>query len=176
MRFAPTPLIGACLIEPDILRDNRGAFARTFCKKELAAQGIDFEIVQGNLSFNTRRGTVRGMHFQRAPKAEAKLIRCTKGELCDVIVDLRRDSPTYCQSFSVELTAKNYRILYLPEGFAHGFQTLTDDTEVLYEMSEYYSPEHAAGVRWNDPAFDIRWPLEITVISDRDQAYRNFQP
>ena len=159
-----------------MLRDERGAFARTFCRQELAAQGIDFDIVQCNVSLNARRGTVRGMHFQRPPKAEGKLVRCTRGAVHDVIVDLRRDSPAYCRWFSVELTADNRRILYVPQGLAHGFQSLTDDTELLYEMSAFYCAEYAAGVRWNDPAFGIRWPLEVTVLSPKDQFYPDFQP
>lgn len=176
MKFLPLPLPGACVIEPEMLCDQRGAFARTYCRRELAAQGIDFEIVQSNVSLNTHRGTVRGMHFQRFPKAEGKLIRCTRGAVHDVIVDLRPDSPAYCRWTSVELTADNHRILYVPPGLGHGFQTLTDDAELFYEMSEFYSAEHASGVRWNDPAFGILWPLEVTILSPKDQAYPDFQP
>jgi dTDP-4-dehydrorhamnose 3,5-epimerase len=171
MRFEPTGLPGALVVEVEYRRDDRGFFSRTFCVDEFAAQGIELPVVQCNVSFNARRGTLRGMHYQVEPKAEIKLVRCTRGAIFDVIVDLRPDSMTYRRWFGAELSAANHRALYIPGGFAHGFQTLEDDAEVFYQMSEFYSPEHARGVRWNDPAMAIRWPLPVSAISERDAAY-----
>ncbi len=176
MKFAPTPLSGAVLIEPELRPDERGFFARTFCREELARQGIDFAIVQSNVSFNRSRGTLRGMHFQREPRAEDKLVSCVRGRIFDVIIDLRAGSPTRGRWYGVELSAENRRILYVPKGFAHGFQTLSDEAEVYYQMSEYYSPAHAAGVRWDDAAFGIDWPLPVGVVSEKDRSYPDYQP
>lgn len=176
LKFANTGLPGAFVIEPEFLADERGFFARTWCAREFADHGLKHVFVQGNISFNRRTGTLRGLHYQTPPHEEAKLVRCTAGAICDVIVDLRPDSPAYLKNFAVELTQENHKMLYVPEGCAHGFQTLADGTEVLYHMSEFYSPECSAGHRWNDPAFGIDWPLEVSVISERDSSYASFSP
>ena len=174
MRFVSTPLSGAFLIELEPVSDERGFFARTFCRNEFAAHGLDLSLIQCNISFNRKKGTLRGMHFQKAPHEEAKIVRCTQGKIYDVIVDLRPESDTSCKWFGAELTAKNRRAFYIPSGFAHGFLTLTDDVEVLYHMSEFFHPECASGVRWNDPAFSIVWPEEVAIILDRDANYPDF--
>ena len=173
MRFTPTSLEGVLIVELEPHADERGFFARSFCVDEFAARGLRTDVLQCNVSFNRRRGTLRGMHFQVAPRAEAKLVRCTRGALLDVVVDLRPASPTYCRWVGVELggEAAPHRALYVPEGFAHGFQTLEDDTEVFYQMFERFSAEHARGVRWDDPAFGIRWPLPDPILSDKDRSY-----
>jgi dTDP-4-dehydrorhamnose 3,5-epimerase len=176
MRFEELHLGGAYVIEPERKEDERGFFARTWCRREFAAHGIDCDWVQCNISFNKRRGTLRGMHYQIAPHEEAKLVRCTMGALCDVIVDLRPNSPRRGQWAAVELTADNRRMLYVPPGFAHGFQTLADDTEVFYQMSEFHCPEAARGVRWNDPTLAIDWPeCDKRIIATRDQGYPDFR-
>ena len=175
MRIADTPLQGALLLEPERIEDERGYFARTFCVDELAARGMRFEVVQCNVSSNRRRGTLRGMHFQRPPHAEGKIVSCLAGSLLDVIVDLREDSPSFRRWHAVELSAANRLALAIPPGLAHGFQTLEDGTEVQYMMSRRYVPEAAAGVRWNDPAFGIRWPIERPILSARDAAYPDFE-
>ena len=167
----PTQLDGAFVVEPEPVRDDRGFFARSFCQNEFRARGLDPAVAQCNISFNSRRGTLRGLHFQVKPHEEAKLVRCTRGAIWDVIVDLREVSPTRYQWFSVDLSADNHRALYVPPGFAHGFQTLVDDSEVLYLMSEFYHPESARGLRWDDPAFGISWPYADPVISSRDRSY-----
>lgn len=174
MIFKETKLKGAYIIELEPLEDERGFFARSFCRKEFEEQGLNFSIVQCNLSYNKRKGTLRGMHYQIAPHEEAKLVSCIRGAIYDVIIDLRPNSSTYRQWFAVELTAENYKMLYIPAGFAHGFQTLEGNTVVFYQMSEFYHPECARGVRWNDPAFGIVWPDDIRVISDRDRQYPDF--
>ena len=174
MIFRETKLKGAYIIELEPLEDERGFFARSFCQKEFEQHGLNFSIVQCNLSYNKKRGTLRGMHYQIAPHEEAKLVSCIRGAIYDVIIDLRPNSSTYRQWFAVELTAEDYRMLYIPAGFAHGFQTLKDDTEVFYQISEFYHPESAKGVCWNDPAFGIVWPDDIRVISDRDRQYPDF--
>lgn len=176
MIFTETKLVGAYVIEPARHSDERGFFARAFDQEAFAARGLNPVIVQCNISYNRLRGTLRGMHYQAAPHAETKLVRCTAGVVYDVIVDLRPDSPTFCQWISVELSADNRRLLYVPEGFAHGLQTLADDTEVFYQMGAPYVAEAARGVRYNDPAFGIAWPLPVTVIADRDRDYEDFQP
>lgn len=176
MRFTETPLPGAFLVEIEPLEDDRGFFARSFCVREFEAHGLDPYIAQCNVSHNLRRGTLRGMHYQAYPAAEAKLVRCTRGSVYDVIIDLRPESPTYCKWQSFELSVANARALYVPEGFAHGFQTLEDDSDVLYQMSEYYAPECARGVRWDDPAFGVRWPVERPIISEKDRVYEDFRP
>lgn len=175
MKFIKTSLEGAYLIEPELLCDERGFFSRTYCANEFIASGLPLDIVQSSISFNKLRGTLRGMHYQKQPYSEIKLVRCTQGSIYDVIVDLRSDSNTYMQWFGVELTASNHLSVYIPVGFAHGFITLSDDAEVLYFMSEFYDPAGACGVRWNDPAFKIDWPIPPIVISGRDHAYPNFQ-
>jgi len=174
MIFTETTLRGAFLIDIERHEDERGFFARSWCRREFEAHGLNPEIAQCNVSFNVRKGTLRGMHYQIEPSAEAKLVRCTRGALCDVIVDLRPDSPSFKQHVSEVLTAENRRMLFVPEGFAHGFLTLEDATEVLYQMSEYHVPERGRGFRWNDPAFGIAWPAEVVVISERDRDYPDF--
>ena len=168
MKFYKAELDGACVIELDKLEDDRGFFARTWCQKELEEHGLTARIAQANVSFNTKAGTLRGMHYQVAPYEETKLIRCTRGALYDVIVDLRSDSPTCKQWMGVELTAKNYKMLYVPAHFAHGFVTLEDDTEVIYFVSEFYTPGAERGLRWNDPELGITWPCHAEVISEKD--------
>lgn len=174
MIFTETKLAGAFVIELERREDQRGFFARIFCQQEFEAHGLKTQVVQCNVSFNKRKGTLRGMHYQAAPFAEAKLVRCTSGSIYDVIIDLRLASATFKQYFAVELSAENGRMLYIPEDFAHGFQTLRDDTEVSYQMAQRYSAEHARGVRWNDPAFGIEWPEGERIIIERDQNYPNF--
>ena len=176
MIFKETPLAGAFVLAPEPREDARGLFARTWCRREVEAYGLDSRIAQCSTSLNRVRGTVRGMHFQVAPFAETKLVRCTRGAIHDVIVDLRPESPTFTRHFAIRLTEDNRRSLYVPVGFAHGFQTLRDDCEVFYQISEFYSPEHSRGVRWNDPVFGIDWPEAMRVITDRDGSYPDFHP
>ena len=175
MIFEETILKGAYLIKPERLEDERGFFARMWCRREFEAHGLGTALVQCNVAFNASMGTLRGMHFQVAPYEEAKLVRCTMGTIYDVIVDLRKNSPTYLRHFGEVLSAENRIMLYVPEGFAHGFITLEDRTEVFYQMSAFYDFESARGVRWNDPAFGIRWPAEVRVISERDRSYPDFR-
>ena len=170
MKFHKTRLPGALLIDMERLEDERGFFARTWCRKEFEAQGLNATLVQCNLSSNHRRGTLRGMHYQAPPSGETKLVRCTRGVVYDVIVDLRPASPTYLKWEAFELSAENRRQLFVPEGLAHGFQTLEDDSEVFYQMSEFYAPESARGLRWNDPTVGIEWPLEPSSISEKDSS------
>jgi dTDP-4-dehydrorhamnose 3,5-epimerase len=172
--FVPTALPGAFVVEPERREDQRGFFARTWCAREFEAHGLNPRLAQCSVSFSKRKGTLRGMHYQVAPYQEAKLVRCTMGAIHDVIIDLRPTSPAYKQHLAVVLTAENRRMLYVPEGFAHGFQTLADDTEVFYQMSEFYSPDHARGIRWDDPAFALVWPPDDRIIIDRDQSYPDF--
>jgi len=208
MLFTETKLKGAYIIDLEKLQDERGFFARSWCQREFEAHGLNPRLAQCNISFNSKKGTLRGMHYQTKPFEEAKLVRCVRGSIYDVIIDIRPDSATYRQWIGVELSSPRfhlpssispfpvdsspltahgspstahslqlttgYKMLYIPEGFAHGFLTLEDDTEVFYQMSEFYSPESARGIRWNDPAFGIHWPLEPQVISDRDRSYPNF--
>lgn len=174
MIFRETSLAGAYVIDAEPQSDARGFFARTWCQKEFGEHGLNARLVQCSLSFNVRKGTFRGMHYQAAPHEEAKLVRCTKGAICDVIVDLRPGSATYGKHMSVDITAENRTMLYVPEGFAHGFITLEDNTEVFYQMSEFFAPESAKGFRWNDPAFGIRLPIEVTAISARDRDYPDY--
>ena len=174
MQFKQTNLSGAYLIELERHSDERGFFARTFCQKELSALSLETAVAQCSTSFNSRRGTLRGMHFQAAPYEEVKLVRCTRGSIFDVIIDLRPDSPTVGQHFAATLSPDNGKQLYIPRGFAHGFLTLEDNTEVFYQISNAYAPQAGRGVRWNDPAFSIPWPAEVLVISERDRAYPDF--
>lgn len=171
MRFHPTPLSGAYIVESEPHEDDRGFFARTFCAREFGDRGLVDTFVQCNASWNVRKGTLRGLHYQRPPSCEVKLVRCTAGALWDVIVDLRPGSPTYLHHISVALSAQDHRALYIPEMFAHGFQTLQDGTEVSYQMSEFYAPELAAGLRYDDPKLRIAWPLAVSSISDKDQSW-----
>lgn len=178
MIFKEAKLAGAFVVEQELFEDERGFFARSWSEREFAARGLDARLVECNISFNHRQGTLRGMHFQNAPHAQAKLVRCTTGAIYDVIIDLRRESETFRQWLGVELTAANRRMLYVPAGFAHGFQTLADETEVFYQMSDVFAPECAGGVRWNDPAFGIEWP-EVgdgreRIINARDRDYPDF--
>ena len=175
MIFTETPLADAVVIELEKLADERGFFARSWCRQEFAQHDLDPNLVQCNISFNKVKGTVRGMHFQESPYTETKLVRCTRGALYDVIIDLRPDSPTFKQWWGVELTAENRKTLYVPKGFAHGFQTLVDETEAFYQMSDFYAPGYARGIRWNDPAFNITWPGAVTCISQKDKAYPDFK-
>ena len=174
--FKETELPGLYLIEPQRLEDERGFFARAWCEKEFNEHDLKMAIVQCNVSFNKKKGTLRGMHYQTHPYAEVKLIRCTRGSIYDVIVDLRPDSPTFKRYISVILSADNHKSLYVPKGFAHGFQTLEDQTEVFYQMSEFYTPTAAGGFRWNDPMFQITWPHDTRTISSKDLSYPDFQP
>ena len=176
VKFIETPLKGGYIIEIEQIVDERGSFARSWCQREFEEHGLKFRVVQCNISFNRKRGTLRGMHFQSKPFEEAKLIRCTRGAIYDVIIDLREDSHSFRKWFAVELTARNHRMLYMPGGFAHGFQTLEDNTEVFYQMSEYYYHEYSMGVRWNDNLFSIKWPEEERIISKKDQEYPDFVP
>jgi dTDP-4-dehydrorhamnose 3,5-epimerase len=174
--FTETGLQGAVIVDVEPHADERGFFARSWCTREFSERGLNPSVVQCNVSGNTAKGTLRGMHYQVAPHEEVKLVRCTKGAVYDVIIDLRPSSPTFLQHVGVELTADNHRALYIPEGFAHGFMTLHDDSEVFYQMSAFYEPTTARGVRWNDPIFGINWPLPVSVISARDREYPDFKP
>jgi dTDP-4-dehydrorhamnose 3,5-epimerase len=175
VNLTETRLAGAFVIEVELSRDERGFFARTFDADEFRRCGLDPTVAQCNTSFNERAGTLRGLHYQAEPDGECKLVRCTRGAIYDVIVDLRADSETYCRWFAVELSADNARELYIPKGLAHGFQTLTDDSEVAYQMSHVYVPEAARGVRWDDPAFGIDWPEAERTVSDRDSSFPDFE-
>jgi dTDP-4-dehydrorhamnose 3,5-epimerase len=174
MRFVETELRGAFTVELDAREDERGWFARLWDPNELAAHGLDTRIAQASAAWNARGGTIRGLHYQAAPHGEAKLVRCTRGALYDVLVDLRPDSETFRRWTGFELSAEGRRMVYVPEGVAHGYQTLADDTEALYLISEFYEPDAQRGVRWDDPAFAIEWPAEPTVISERDRAWPDF--
>ena len=174
MRFQATNLAGAFLIEMQPIADDRGYFARAFCVAELENHGLNAKIVQSNVACSHRRGTLRGLHYQRAPDAECKLIRCTRGRIYNVIVDLRPESASHGQWFAAELTADNHALVYSPEGFANGYQTLTDDAEICYSTSRAYAPAAACGVRYNDPALGIRWPLDVSQISPQDQAWPDY--
>jgi dTDP-4-dehydrorhamnose 3,5-epimerase len=177
MIFTATELGGAWLVDLDPREDERGFFARAWDRVEFAERGLSAELAQCNVSFNHRRGTLRGMHFQHAPHAEVKLVRCTRGAIYDVIVDLRPDSPTWKRWLGIELTAENRRALYVPEGFAHGYQTLVDATETFYQVSAFYSPGAEGGVRWDDPAFGIEWPYaDQPLMSEKDRAWPDYQP
>ncbi|MBN2373535.1 dTDP-4-dehydrorhamnose 3,5-epimerase [bacterium] len=174
MIFKETALKGAYIIEIEPIEDERGFFARSFCAKEFEKHGLNFHIAQCNISYNERKGTLRGMHYQTAPYEEAKLVRCTMGEIYDVIIDIRPYSATYMRWISIELTAKTRKMLYIPEGFAHGFQTLADCTEVFYQMSEFYQANSAKGIRWNYPTFGIKWPIMPPIMNDKDRSYPDF--
>jgi dTDP-4-dehydrorhamnose 3,5-epimerase len=174
MIFTETGVPGAFVVEPELLRDERGFFARIWCAREFAEHGLNPRLVQCSVSVSERKGTLRGLHYQAPPHAEAKLVRCTRGAIWDVIVDLREDSPAFLGHVAMELSAENRRMLYVPEGVAHGFQTLEDGSEVAYQMSAFHAPSHGRGVRWDDPAFAIAWPPGERIISDRDRAYPDF--
>ena len=171
MIFVPTKLSGVYIIEPELHKDARGFFARTFCAREFEEQGLASEFVQCSVSFNRARGTLRGLHYQQAPAGETKLVRCTSGGLYDVVVDVRPESPTYLRHLGVELTAQNRRALYSPEMCAHGLQTLADETEVFYQIGEFYAPDKSTGLRFDDPKLGIEWPLPVAVINDKDRNW-----
>lgn len=175
MIFTPTKLAGAFIIDLKKIEDDRGFFARTFCFNEFKDNGIEFEVRQANTSLSAKKGTLRGMHFQKSPYEEDKLVRCTKGALFDVIIDLRKDSPTYKQWIGVELTEKNHRALLVPKGFAHGFLTLEDDTEANYLVSQFYTPGAESGIRYNDPQFGIEWPIKPTEVSEKDANHPDYE-
>ena len=175
MIFTPLALEGACLVDVEPQEDERGFYARTFSAREFEAHGLTGSFVECGLSSNARRGTIRGLHLQVAPYAQAKLVRCCRGAIHDVIIDLRRESRTYCQWVAVDLKASASTMLYVPKGFAHGFQTIEDDTEVTYQMSDYYRPDAEAGVRWNDPRFAITWPIADVILSARDRSFDDFR-
>jgi len=174
MLFLETSLQGAFIIEPERKEDERGFFARVFCVEEFEAHGLDTRLVQCSISYNKQKGTLRGMHFQTFPHEEVRLVRCTTGAVYDVVLDLRSGSPTFKRWIAEVLTSENRRMMYVPRGFAHGFLTLENNCEVLYQMSESYHPEAAQGVRWDDPAFGIQWPIPLSIISDKDLNYQAF--
>ncbi len=174
MKFSFAPIEGVCIIDPDRLEDDRGFFARVFCREEFKNHGLNPNLVQCSISFNKKKGTLRGMHYQIKPYEEAKLVRCTQGCIYDVVIDLRPDSQTYTQWFAVELNAENRKMIYIPEGMAHGFQTLEDNTEVFYQMSKEYHAESARGVLWNDEVFDIQWRIENPILLEKDKNYSAF--
>jgi dTDP-4-dehydrorhamnose 3,5-epimerase len=174
--FSPTALAGAFIVELDRRNDDRGYFARTWCQREFEEQGLDMALVQCSVSHSLRRHTLRGMHWQASPHSEVKIIRCTRGAIWDVIIDLRPESQTYMHHLGVELTADSARALYVPEGVAHGFVTLADGSEVFYQMSKFHEPAFARGVRWNDPAFAIEWPVSAPILHPRDASYPDYLP
>jgi len=176
MKFVPTPLGGAYVIELEPSFDERGFFARSWSAEEFKDRGLAAQMAQCSISFNTRKGTLRGMHYQSEPHAEAKVVRCSAGAMYDVLVDLRRGSPTYCRWFGVELSPDNRKLLYVPEGIAHGFQTLTNNTEIFYQISQDYRSDASRGVRWNDPAFAIDWPIANPILSERDRSFPDYTP
>lgn len=174
MKFTPLPLQGAFVIEPEPIADERGFFARTFCREEFAAHGLNPDLVQCSVSFNKKKGTLRGMHYQKKPHEESKVVRCTMGAIYDVIIDLRPLLPTFKRWVGVELSSENRKQIYVPEGFAHGFLTLSDESEVFYQISESFHSECTAGVRWDDPSFGIRWPLYPQIIAAKDASYPDY--
>ena len=174
MIFTETKIKGVYILEPELLKDARGFFARSFCKEELQNYGLETEIVQCNISYNKKRGTLRGMHYQATPYEEAKIVSCTKGAIHDVVLDLRKYSETYLKWFSEELSDENFKMMYIPKGCAHGFQTLKDGAVVYYQMTEFFHPECAKGVRWDDPIFEIQWPPGERIISERDKNFRGY--
>ncbi len=176
MIFQETPLTGAYVIEPERIKDHRGFFARVWCKNELRQQGLETELAQTNVGFSYRKGTLRGLHFQEPPHTEVKIVRCTRGSVFDVIVDLRPESPSYKRWFGVELSEENCKMIYVPEGCAQGYITLTDNAEIYYHTSEFYHPESERGVRWDNSAFDFRWPMAPSVISRRGRAFPDWKP
>jgi dTDP-4-dehydrorhamnose 3,5-epimerase len=175
MIFRETKLQDAFIIEMEPIRDDRGFFARAWCQKEFEAHSLISNFVQANVTFSPKRGTLRGLHYQIAPHEEVKLVRCTRGAIYDVIIDLRPESPTCKQWLGTELTADNRKMIYIPGGFAHGYQILMDDTEVFYQVGQSYAPEYERGIRWDDPAFGIEWPIDVQVISDKDQSWPDYK-
>jgi len=175
MKFTKIQLEDAYIIEIEKIEDERGFFARSWDKNEFQKNNLDTTLLQCSISFNKKRGTIRGLHYQLPPFEETKLVQCTRGKIYDVIVDLRKSSKTYKQWFGIELSEDNHKIMYIPKGFAHGFQTLRDDSEISYQISEYHKPEYYAGISWNDPSFDIKWPIKPTIISKKDSMLKNFE-
>lgn len=175
MTFTSASIEGSYIIDPELHGDERGFFARIFCAREFASRGLASDLVQTNMSYSAERGTMRGLHYQEAPHQEAKLIRCTRGAVFDVVVDVRPESTTFMEWMGVELTAKNRRMVYVPEGCAHGMLTLVADTEVFYPVSDFYSPDVEQGIRYDDPAFNIDWPIDVRVISSKDRTWPDFQ-
>ena len=175
MKFIETLLPGAYIIELEKYADERGYFARTYCQKEFRSRGLHDTFVQSNVSYNRQKGTLRGMHYQAEPYGEVKVVTCTAGEIYDVIIDLRPDSETYCRWFGVSLSETYEQSLYIPKGFAHGFQTIRDNSIVHYQMGEFYQPDYARGVRWDDPIFGIQWPLPVSTVSEKDSNYPDFK-
>ncbi len=174
MIFSETHLPGAYVVEIKKIKDERGFFARTWDKDEFSKMELDSEFVQSSISANNKKGTLRGMHYQIEPYEESKIVTCAKGKIFDVIIDLRKNSKTFKKWISIELSSSNHKILYIPKGFAHGFQTLEDNTEVHYDITQAHRPEYARGLRWNDPTFNIKWPSEVTTISNKDQGFDYF--
>ncbi len=174
MIFSETNLAGAYVIEIEKNEDERGFFARTWDKKEFLELGLSSEFVQSSISYNKKKGTIRGMHYQTKPYEENKIVRCVKGKIFDVIIDLRLNSKFYKKWFSIELSENNHKMLYIPKGFAHGFQTLEDNTEILYDISQFFHPEFSKGIRWDDKIFGIEWPIELSLISKKDLNYTSF--
>lgn len=176
MQFHNTGIEGLVVIEPEIMSDLRGEFFRTFCREEFNKQGLEFEIVQANTTITKRRGSIRGMHLQLDPMAEDKLVQCFSGKVFDVAIDLRKDSPTFGKWHGLELNEDNHKIFLIPKGFAHGFQSLENDCVMHYYMSQYYSPDHSTGVRWDDPSLGISWPLPVKDLSEKDRAWPLLDP
>ncbi len=174
MIFTETKLKGAFIIEIKQLQDDRGFFGRSWCKKEMEEHGLNGNVVQANTSFTKLKGTIRGLHYQKYPYSETKLMRCTKGAIYDVIIDLRKESPTFMQWLGVELREDNYKMLYVPENFAHGFVTLTDNSEVTYLVTQFYTPGAEAGIRYDDPQFNINWPVPVEIVTDKDRSHPDF--
>jgi len=174
MIFTETSLNNAYVVELEKREDHRGFFARTWDKNEFQKHNLNSNLVQCNISFSKKRGTLRGMHYQQKPFEESKLIRCTKGKIFDVIIDLRKSSSTFKKWFGIELTEENYKMLYVPEGFAHGFQSLEDNSEIIYQVSEFYTPNSELGIHWNDPTFNIDWPIQEKIITDKDNSWKFF--
>ncbi len=174
MIFTETKLKGAFILEIKQIADERGFFGRSWCRKEMEEHGLNGNVVQANTSFSKSKGTIRGLHYQKHPYEETKLMRCTKGAIYDVIIDLRKDSPTFLEWIGVELTENNYKMLYVPEGFAHGFITLADNSEVTYLVTQFYTPGAEAGIRFNDPQFNINWPVEVSTVSEKDKSHPYF--
>lgn len=175
MRFTPTPIAGAFVVDLEERRDDRGFFARVWCQREFEAHGMNARFVQCNNSFSHGRGTMRGLHYQAAPYGEAKLVGCVRGHIFDVVVDMRRDSATYLRSYGAELTGQNRSMMYVPEGCAHGYLTLADNSEVVYPVTEFYHPEAEAGLRWDDPVVSISWPETPRIVSPKDQAWPDYR-
>jgi len=174
MIFIKTKFEGVYVIEPEKIEDERGFFARVWDKDEFSKMRLDSKIVQSSISINKKKGTIRGMHYQSKPHEENKIVRCTRGKIFDVLIDLRPNSKTFKKWFSIELTENNYKMMYIPKGFAHGFQTLKDNTEISYDIFEFYYPKSSRGIRWDDDEFRIRWPLKVSKISQKDATYTSF--